>query len=487
MLTLLRKKKIAKKVLWGLAVIIIPAFVLWGAGSLSKRSTPFKYIGTIDGKKVPVDEFVESIKDVQVGLFLSYFNQSEVLDKIQKDRPLLNRLAWENLMIKRTAGKDKITVSNREVVGFITRHPLFSRGTVFDDKLYNYILKNSLGMIPRVFEENVRNFLVNAKFKEAIIKNVTVSDEEALKSYKNELEKVKLSYAVIDKDFFRENVEVSESEITFFYEKNKELFAEPEKTVLQYVAFPHKEEGAKERVLSDLKASYEKLRRRGRDFEKTAKHLNLEVRETSPFSRDEIVSELENAGEASILSSRLRPLVDVIPLISENDIGTSYIIMVKEKLPPGIKSRELVSTYIKDILKDEEAKVLARREAENIYRAAEDKNMSLKKIADKYNLELRRTGFISRYDYVEGVGEAHKIVESALKLEVGALSSPIEVRKGFALIEPTEIEFIDVEKFESEKENYKNKVLTIKKMKALENWIKNEKVSSSLAVDLNRI
>ncbi|MGB2705583.1 MAG: SurA N-terminal domain-containing protein, partial [Candidatus Omnitrophota bacterium] len=66
MLNFLRKKHIAKKVLWALAVIIIPAFVLWGAGSLSKRRFPFKYVGRISGRKVSVKEFLKSVKDVRI-------------------------------------------------------------------------------------------------------------------------------------------------------------------------------------------------------------------------------------------------------------------------------------------------------------------------------------------------------------------------------------------------------------------------------------
>ena len=58
MLKLLRNKNITKVVLWALLILIVPAFVLWGTGSLggSKGKGP-TYAGKIDGKKVSFEQF----------------------------------------------------------------------------------------------------------------------------------------------------------------------------------------------------------------------------------------------------------------------------------------------------------------------------------------------------------------------------------------------------------------------------------------------
>ena len=487
MLNLLRRKKVAKRVLWFLAIIIIPAFVLWGAGSLSKRDLPYKYIGTIDGRNIPVDTFVKSTKDVQIGLFLTYFNQPQALDGLRKDRKLLNRLAWESLLVTRSAMKAKISVSNEEVINFITRHPLFVKGGVFDDRLYKYILKNSMGLTPRAFEESVRDFLVNMKYKNAIIENVSISQDELRQSYKNEFEKATVYYVLIDKNDFKEGIEVSEDEITYFYEENKDRFKESEKVVLQYIAFPHKEKGTKEKALYDLRNAYEKLRPRPSDLEKTAKRLNLVIRETEPFSQDEIVPQIGDIKHVGIISFRLRPLVDILPVASEEEMGTSYIIRVKERMPPRIKPKDKVAFYIEGIIKNENALGLAKDEADKLYSIAKSENIGLKKLARIYDLNLRNTDLISRFDYVEGIGESYNIIDSAFRLKLGEISKPLKVRKGSALIESLELLAIDEEKFEKDKENYKNKVLSVKKIKALENWFDKAKANSSLNVDLDRI
>ena len=284
MLNLLRKKKVMKKILWGLAIIIIPAFVLWGAGSLSKRKFAFKYVGTIEGKKVPVEEFVKSLKNVQVGIILNYINQPEVMEKIQSDRKLTNRLAWENIILQRAATKNKITVSDKAVISFVMTHPLFSRGGTFDGKLYDYILKNNFGMTPRDFEESVRSFLVSMKYRTALVKNLDVTDKELFESYKNEFEKAAFYCVLIDKERFKKDSAVSDDEIAAFYEENKENFRAAEKVVVQYISFPHKEKGEKGDALLKLKRFYEILKSKPQNMEALAEDLNLTVKETAPFS-----------------------------------------------------------------------------------------------------------------------------------------------------------------------------------------------------------
>jgi len=487
MLTLLRKKHIAKKVLWGLAVIIIPAFVLWGAGNLTKSKLPFKYVGNISGRNIPVKEFIKSVKDVRTGLFLNYFNQPEALNKLMKDKKLINRLAWESLIMQNAAGEAGFSASDGDVVNFITHHPLFTRDNVFNEKFYKYFLRNSLGISPRDFEESVRDFIISAKFKDDIVKGVTVQDAELRRFYQNEFEKAEIDYVVIDKDAFKEKAVVSEEEIMSFYGAEKERFTEPEKIVLQYIAFPHKEPGAKEKALVKMKKIYAKVSRRPRDMEKIARDFDLSVKETPPFGREEIVPGMGSVKNVGEVSFRLRPLAEAAPMVDDNEIGDSFIIMVKEKRPPRIKSAGEVTVYITGVLKDEKAKLLAEKEADKIYEEAKSGKRTLKKLAKKYKLKPARTKLITRFDYIEGIGESYAIVDDAFKLKAGEISKPIGVRKGYALIEPVGFHLMDEEEFEKEKDDYRNRLLAIKKMKALRGWFSKTGAGTTLNVDLDKI
>jgi len=483
MLTHLRKKKIAKRILWGLAIIIIPAFILWGAGSISKDRTGNKYVGEIEGKKITFKRFGEAIMSVRLGLFLNYYNQPQALDKLQKDEGLLARLAWENLIIKSKATKQNIKVSDREVVNFVTNHPMFVRDGRFDKKLYDYILKNAMGITPRSFEEKIRDFLIIAKCKNDIIEDVTVTDEEVLSSYKKEFEKAKVSYILVEKKDFEEGLQVSDEEISAYYEKNKDFFREPEKIVVQYIAFPHRKPQKKEDVLDRLRTAYEKIKRQPKNMEKIAGELGLTIKSTPPFARNEIMPDIGNIGGLNVSLFQLKPLSDVYPLITESEGATSYIFRVKKKIPSRLQERDEVAPYIVNILKRQKAVEFAKDRAERIYEEAVSQSLSLEALAKVNELTVETTDLVSRFDYIEGVGEAYEIVDKAFEAGKGAMSGPIEVRKGFVIMQPVEIKKIDKEKFEEEKEEYRNKVLSVKKMKALQDWLNEARTESTLYVD----
>ena len=57
MLKFLRNKKTAKKVWIGLAIIIIPAFALWGFGGASRNKEETASVGKIFGHSVSIIEF----------------------------------------------------------------------------------------------------------------------------------------------------------------------------------------------------------------------------------------------------------------------------------------------------------------------------------------------------------------------------------------------------------------------------------------------
>lgn len=492
MLNMLRRKKTMKRILWALAIIIIPAFVLWGAGSMSERRSSHKYVGTIEGRKIPFDDLVKSIQDTQVSLFLIYFNQPEVLRNLRNNRSLLYRVSWENLIMSEKAKKAKISVSDSEVVDFITAFPLFSRGGAFDEKVYKYILRSSLGLGPRAFEESIRVSLVSEKYKEGIVKDITISEEEAREDYKERFEKAKLNYVVIDKAVFKEEAEASEEEIAAYYEENKDSFMEPEKIVLQYIAFPHTEEGAKEKALKDLASSYEAMKKRPSEMEDIARDLSLTLKKTRPFPRHGIVFEMADIKGATDIAFGLRPRVDILPLLDENETGTSYIIRVDEKIPERIKARSEIEPLILDAIKDKKALEVAKEKAKNIYETGVDRSLSLKNRLKKQKgsekgLEIMQTEFISRHDYIDGVGESYELVEMAFKLAINEVSSPVEIRKGFALIEPVEFQPIDEEEFQKEKENHKARALSVKKTEALREWFNKAKSGTTLTADFDKL
>lgn len=222
MLKLFRKKIVMKIILWGLVIIVVPAFVMWGGASMSRsKDKGPDYVGTLNGRKVSFDELYAALSGVRSQVILGYFNQPKVLDTLLGNKPLLAKLAWDRIIMLDQAKKLKIKISDKEVIEAIRTHPLFLRDGVFDDRFYAYMLRNNIGLEPREFEEMIRENISLQKLGAIIAKDVKVSDQDTADEYKKEFEKIKISYLIVEPKRFIDKVNVEESAVKDFYEKNK--------------------------------------------------------------------------------------------------------------------------------------------------------------------------------------------------------------------------------------------------------------------------
>jgi len=198
MLKLLRHKNVSKIVLWGILILILPAFVIWGSGSLGKSGDKGpKFVGTIYGKKVSFDNFASAVSSVRCQIFLNYFNDQKVIGELLKNQPLIGKIAWDRLIMMKEAQRLKIKAGDKEVIAYIQSHPLFMRNGRFNEEMYNYILRNNLSLDPRTFEEIVRENIALQKMNDSLTKNITVSDDELVAYYRAENSKFKISYVLL--------------------------------------------------------------------------------------------------------------------------------------------------------------------------------------------------------------------------------------------------------------------------------------------------
>jgi len=201
MLKILRKKGVSKMVLWALLILILPAFVIWGTGSLggTKGGGP-KFVGIIDNKKISFDKFADSLTTMGCQVRLNYFNQPKVIEAFFSNKPVMGKMAWERLVILSEVKKSKIRISDADVVNYIRSLPVFFKNGRFNDELYNYGLKNYLGVVPRAFEEMIRENLAIQKLYANLTKDIKAADEKALNLYKLDNQKFKVSYILLPED-----------------------------------------------------------------------------------------------------------------------------------------------------------------------------------------------------------------------------------------------------------------------------------------------
>src|SRR4030042_5612400 len=116
MLTKIRDRHM-KRIRWGIVVVIVPAFVLWGGISTIKGRRQ-NSIGTLNGKKITYDMYSYYIRMAQLHLLLNFASQGRVT--VQD----LESLAMDFLILSTKAKNDSLAVNDTEVIGYIRRHPV---------------------------------------------------------------------------------------------------------------------------------------------------------------------------------------------------------------------------------------------------------------------------------------------------------------------------------------------------------------------------
>lgn len=321
MLKFLRKKNIAKIVFWFLVILILPAFVFWGTGSLSgsKDKGP-KSVGMINSKKISFEDFYFALNGVRCQVVLFYFAQPNMLDMMLQNKELMGKLAWDRLIMMKEADKAKLKVTDKEVVSFIQSHPIFNRDGAFDPKIYEHVLRYNIGLDARGFEEIVRENIRIKKLNDLIAKDIAATDEEILSEYKKVARKFRIEYILSPTPQSPEKTAVTDETAKDYYDKNMSEFALPVKTgeEQKFADF----EGVKESIKSylaerDSKTAALKNASEARQkiadvmsgenipFGKAAEKIGLKTAETPFFSKGEYIDGL---GEAMLIMDEISRL-----------------------------------------------------------------------------------------------------------------------------------------------------------------------------------
>ena len=471
MLRQLRNKKVAKKILIGLALIIIPAFVLWGARYQSREKGP-DCAGFIFGSKVSFDEYSVAWRAVRNDAMMRYKD----FNKIHKQLDLKGE-AWNRLTLLHEAKKHGIKALDDEVIGMIRSFPFLVKDGRFDDRLYEYIMTNNFGITPREFEEDIRGTLIIQKLIADVLADVTVTEDELLQRYKENNEKIKISYVTQAPKDFIEKVEVSEEDVEDYYSRYGHDFKNPERVDIEYVVFDHKDykEGveigedetqyyydshideferpesvhARHILLKSEEKTAEvlELARSGRDFAELAKEYSAgPTKDTGGdlgfFEKGRMVPEFEEAA----FSLEPGEISDVV----QTQFGY-HIIKLEERKEPYTEEYETVKEDIKDKLLIENAKNKAYDEA--LLAAGDiDRGDDLEKVAGEYGKTVKTTGLFSRQGIIPEIGWNPEVQKAAFELklnETSSLISPDETDSDanyiIRLIEKKEVEIPPLE------------------------------------------
>lgn len=502
LLKFLRKRKNMKRIMWALAILIIPAFVIWGAGTAGKKDRKGPdYAGKIFNKKISLEEYVDMWRVTRDNLTRSFGTNipPEFIDE----------MTWNRIILLELAKRENISINDSEVVENIASFPVFQRNGAFDKKLY----KSMLGESARGFEEKLRDDIRISKLREKLTADVSLTAEEIKESYKRQYEKIKASYISIPFSDFEKDVRYDETDLVKFYTQNKENFIKPEQINVKYIEvllsgfdkevfineedikryfeehmsdfkkpdsdeMPELDDAIKTRISEKLavqrktslaeELAYKVLDKalNKKNLDEAGRSFALEAKETGFFTMQEEVPGIGFSYEFTKRGFELEA-GEISNVLIKTEKGF-YIIRLKEKKESYIPVfREVKDLVVKSFIKNESIK-LAEKDAKKLYMKI--KGRLFENIAQGIGKEVKTTDFITRDGYIPALGPALGFVDSCASLKTGEISEPIKMLENWAIARLDDYQGIDEVNFIKEKDKFKEEVLLRKKQQVFDRW-----------------
>jgi len=481
MLKLLRKQKLAKKIFYVLAIIIVPSFILWGSASVVRDKQSRGCAGKIFGKTISYEEYRGALQAWRNQLKMKFGDKADQVEKIFD----ANESVWDRLILRYGTKKMGIKVTNEELTQHIASLPFLQKDKKFDPELYNLFLRYSLNTPARIFEEDTREMLKFQKVFNRVTKDATVSDEEIRERYKQENEQIKVKYIASLNQDAQKDVNATEDELRNYYEENKEGLIVSIQVNLSYTGEDYPQDAADEQkqAINNKFKEISQFIKEGNDLAKTKDKFGLETKETGFISLGDPLLGSDWATDDLVKLFNLNPgeITDVI----QTSRGP-YIFQLKEKRSDYLPPLEEIKETLKESYVKEKAKEVAKSKIEDYYsqiakKKQENSDAEPVKISEELNLPVKETDFFSRYSAVKDIGASEDFNEAAFNLKDRQISEVIELAQGcFIIIGVSERKPIDEAEFEKAEENLKNILLSEKKNAVFEQFFADLKQKANL-------
>ncbi len=447
-----------------LFLIIIIVFVFWGIGTF--RASRVDLLAKVNGEPITVKEYraLYQFRYQQLRQMLGERLNEELLKSLRFREQVLEELIKRRLL-EETARQMGIKVSPEEVRLAIAQLPAFQANGAFSFARYQAILRD-MGLLPKDFEESVKADLLESRIKHFLTAPVFAPETEVRDRYRYENEVLRVAYVEQPHETCIKEVKVDPKEVQAFYEKNKERYRSPEEVKLLYYLVPYESEKIKvteEEVRNLYEAEKERF------FEPEQRKVRSIFLKAKPGKKKEALAQAEklkgqiktlenfetlarkysNDSKTASLGGDLGFIKrgELFPEAEEALFSASegelvgpiehkegyYLFWVEKIKPAGPKPLKEVREKLEKELRERKAREAAFEKADQLYEKAVLAG-GLKEVAAKEGLKLKETSFFSRRN-PPVLFSKPEILDSALALEKGEISSPVDVGKGLLLFQ----------------------------------------------------
>ncbi len=367
-----------------------------------------------------------------------------------------------------------LEVDAQELRDSISSQPDFQVDGQFNKTRYVEVLQLN-GIKPADFETQQRRQLLANKLLEIVRSGVHVTDAEIEDHFRFENDSIKLKFIKVARADYVDSVVFEESDLVEYYDESKELFREPERSAIRYLAFrpqdfeeqidPSEEElqvvyderkdqyqqgeqvrarhillkmpaDADEEQKRELRQKAVDIRKRALDGEDFGE-LAVEFSEDSTasaggdlgfFTRGVMTGAFEDASFA------LGP--GEISGLVETEFGI-HIIKVEEKQEARTKTLEEVRDQIRQEVRRRESRKFTLAKVEEAFEKMLD-GAAFTQIADEYGIAVESSAPFARNEAIPGLGLQPEIAAAAFALDKDELGEIMNLDNGYLIFEVTD-------------------------------------------------
>ncbi|MCU0222691.1 MAG: peptidyl-prolyl cis-trans isomerase [Acidobacteria bacterium] len=465
-------------------VLIIASFVgfygvsWWDAGYGGGGSTP--WVARVNGTEVPLQLWQETAQRLDEQYQRMYGPQyAQLRDRIDVRRQAAEQLIQKELILE-DAARQGLTVSDEELAAALLRIPVLQRdGKFVGVEEYRQLLRRGVAApyySPDQFEAAVRQDILAQHWQELIASSVTVAPAEVEKAFRERHETVSFDYVVVpvdpsavaapgdaelgpwyasrvsryaqgdgrraiyvlvDDKAVEGRVQVTDAEIQAFYDQNKETFSRPEERRASHVLVKV-DATADQATLDAAQKTIETVAaqaRAGADFAQLAAKYS-----DDPGSKNQ-GGDLGFNQRGRMVPEFDEAVFSMAPGAISDPVRTQYgyhVIRLEEVRPAGQRPLAEVKEQIKGQLRFPRLREEASKLAQEL-RAKVKAGADLRKAAEEMKLPVQDAGVLTRQGTIPGLGPAPEFITTLFALEKDAVSDPVALPRGDAVIQLLEV------------------------------------------------
>lgn len=494
MLEFIRRRM--KATLIAIIALTVPALVFFFGAAPGRRPEEARAAATVNGEEIS-------------------FRELEWVYRQLEDRELALERLIDEVILNQEVRRQRIIISNEEVRIEIKAHPAFQKEGIFDPELFHLRVIDT-----ETFEGNIRQGLGRQKLIEEVTAGVEILEEELWEEFRQRNERIAVSYIAFRAADYRGKVEITDADISSYFEGKREDFYIPEKAIIDYIIIspdPAAVEISEDEILSYYEENIDRfkiddettpleevrpeieatLRRERAQFlaRRDARRLSLQLLMEEDWELMATEGKLE-IGAIEVFYGRERiekvgwapELLQEAFLLEKGEVSNfievpaGYLIFILQDRQPGrLALLGEVKEEVTNAVTEKKARELAAELARAHYEKIKEKGWD--EVIREKGVEVANTGLFPRDGFIMGIGFSREFSEAAFSLAMGETSGVIEIPAGYIILKSGEIEAVSKERFIEEKDTFRESLLLHRQFEAYRTWLDSLKEDAEIWID----